>query len=246
MKPEDFFGLLIPITYIFLLVTERLWPARTFPTVKGWVWIGALFTTVLMMINVILPLLIPVEWTTGHSLMNGARWPLVVQVIVGFLATSLADFLYHRAEHGIHWLWRWSHQVHHSALRVDVSGAAYTSPVEMTAAVVYSLAVTMFVLGLSPLGAAISGFLMAFGSIFQHWNVRTPQWIGYVLQRPESHCLHHEYGVHARNYSVFPLWDMLGGTFHNPAEFSGRVGFDEAQSKRLPAMLAGRDVTAAG
>ena len=52
--------------------------------------------------------------------------------------------------------------------------------------------------------------------MFQHWNVKTPRWLGYIIQRPESHGLHHELGVHARNYSDFPLWDMLMGTFVNP------------------------------
>ena len=66
--------------------------------------------------------------------------------------------------------------------------------------------------------------MSAFYALFQHWNVRTPRWLGYIIQRPESHGLHHELGVHARNYSDFPLWDILMGTFVNPASFDGDVG----------------------
>ena len=47
----------------------------------------------------------------------------------------------------------------------------------------------------SPLTAASIGYVAAFYGMFQHWNVRTPQWLGYVIQRPESHGLHHELGV---------------------------------------------------
>ena len=56
--------------------------------------------------------------------------------------------------------------------------------------------VGVIVLGLDPLAAALTGYFLAFFSFFQHWNVRTPQWVGYLIQRPESHCVHHRMGVH--------------------------------------------------
>jgi len=56
--------------------------------------------------------------------------------------------------------------------------------------------VTVFLLGLDPLAAAIIGYVGAFYGLFQHWNVRTPRWLGYVIQRPEAHCHHHELNVH--------------------------------------------------
>ena len=52
--------------------------------------------------------------------------------------------------------------------------------------------------------------------MFQHANIRTPHWLGYIVQRPESHSAHHERGVHARNYGDLPLFDIIFGTFHNP------------------------------
>ena len=85
------------------------------------------------------------------------------------------------------------------------------------------LFVTVIVLGLEPLAAAVIGYLVAFNGFFQHWNVRTPQWLGYLIQRPESHCVHHRMGVHYYNYSDFPPWDMLFGTFRNPREVHGRL-----------------------
>jgi sterol desaturase/sphingolipid hydroxylase (fatty acid hydroxylase superfamily) len=88
----------------------------------------------------------------------------------------------------------------------------------------------------------LTGVVAALHGIFQHWNVRTPRWIGYFVQRPESHCLHHERGVHARNYADFPLWDMLFGSFENPASFGGECGFDAPADRRLGAMLAWQDV----
>ena len=102
----------------------------------------------------------------------------------------------------------------------------------------------MFVLGLEPLTAAIVGYVAAFYGIFQHFNIATPQWLGFVIQRPESHCVHHRRDFHAYDYSDFPPWDMLMGTFRNPKTFKGDVGFDDAASGRVGAMLVGRDANA--
>jgi sterol desaturase/sphingolipid hydroxylase (fatty acid hydroxylase superfamily) len=76
--------------------------------------------------------------------------------------------------------------------------------------------------------------------MFQHTNIRTPRWLGYIVQRPESHSCHHERGVHARNYGDLPLFDMLFGTFHNPERFEGECGFHDGGSARVGAMLIGR------
>jgi sterol desaturase/sphingolipid hydroxylase (fatty acid hydroxylase superfamily) len=80
--------------------------------------------------------------------------------------------------------------------------------------------------------------------MFQHMNKRTPRWVGYFIQRPESHCIHHARGVHAFNYSDVPMWDMLFGTFRNPRSVEGvEAGFYDGASRRVGEMLRGRDVT---
>jgi len=99
-------------------------------------------------------------------------------------------------------------------------------------------------LGLDPLAAALVGYLFAFYAYFQHWNVRTPQWLGYIIQRPESHCVHHRLGVHYYNFADLPLWDILFGTFRNPKRFVAPVGFEGGADLKLGAMLAFADVNA--
>jgi sterol desaturase/sphingolipid hydroxylase (fatty acid hydroxylase superfamily) len=54
--------------------------------------------------------------------------------------------------------------------------------------------------------------------------------------------LHHELGIHGRNYSDFPLWEMLMGTFVNPDTFDGEVGFAGDAPDRRAEMLLFRDV----
>jgi sterol desaturase/sphingolipid hydroxylase (fatty acid hydroxylase superfamily) len=98
------------------------------------------------------------------------------------------------------------------------------------------------VLGLDPVAAALVGYLVAFNGYFQHWNVRTPQWIGYILQRPEAHCVHHRLGFHYYNFADLSLWDILFGTFRNPPQFRGECGFEAGADRRLGAILGFADV----
>lgn len=89
-------------------------------------------------------------------------------------------------------------------------------------------------------------YVTMFLATFQHTNVRTPQWLGHFVQRPESHSLHHGRDVHAFNYSDLPLFDLMFGTFRNPKDFVAESGFEGASSAQIVPMLLFRDVAAAG
>lgn len=171
-------------------------------------------------------------------------------VPAGLLCATFFGYWLHRAEHRFDGLWRVSHQLHHSALRVDTAGAFYRHPVEVVLKVTLSTTVSVFVLGLAHLATAAVGLGGALLSLFQHWNVRTPHWLGYVIPRPESHLLHHARNVSAqlvRNFGDLPLWDLLFGTFENPREaWSGSVGFDMPANARIKDMLLMRDAHAEG
>jgi sterol desaturase/sphingolipid hydroxylase (fatty acid hydroxylase superfamily) len=98
------------------------------------------------------------------------------------------------------------------------------------------------ILGLSPAAGAIYTLCTALGEFFYHTNVRTPRWVGYFFQRPEMHRIHHQQGLHRNNYGDITWWDMLFGTYENPAQWRGTCGFEADQEERLPAMMAFRDV----
>ena len=134
--------------------------------------------------------------------------------------------------------------MHHSPQRVDIAGSLVFHPTEIVVQTLLQLGITVIVLGLDPLVAALTGYFIAFNSFFQHWNVRTPPWIGYLIQRPEAHCVHHRLGFHYYNFADLTLWDMLFGTFRNPREFHGECGFDAGADREMGAMLAFADVNA--
>lgn len=54
--------------------------------------------------------------------------------------------------------------------------------------------------------------------------------------------IHHEYGHHRNNYGGIVWWDMLFGTWENPAEFVSSCGFDDAKEQKLLPMLVFMDV----
>lgn len=242
MNDDIWVPIAILATYVTMLLGERLASARKFPPQPRWRWIGWGFLLVLFTINGVLPELLPMAWITEHALLPGHRLGVAGGVLVGVLAFTFFDYWIHRALHRYDVLWRAMHQVHHGAERVDIYGSAVLHPVEIALFVVEGILINVFVLGLDPRAVAIAGYLGAFMAMFQHWNIRTPRWVGWIIQRPESHCLHHERHVHGRNYSNLPLWDMVFGTFANPSTFSGEVGFDGDAGRRLGAMLLGRDV----
>jgi len=55
------------------------------------------------------------------------------------------------------------------------------------------------------------------------------------------HTVHHARDHHRQNYGL-PLWDLLFGTWCNPAERMPVLGFEDARADRVADMLLGRDV----
>ena len=238
---EAVIPILILVTYFALMLIERWFPARPLPEVRRWYLKGIVFFVVVMVVSGLTPALVAAavgDWSPlGLSVLG-----TVPGALVTILVSELLQYLFHRSFHTSNFLWRWVHQLHHSAERLDVPGSAFTHPLEVAIGGAFGALATL-ALGVSPDAAALAGFFGVFNAIFQHTNIRTPRWLGYVIQRPESHSVHHARDVHAYNYANLPLIDLMFGTFRNPADFAPTQGFWEGASAKLAPMFAGRDVT---
>jgi sterol desaturase/sphingolipid hydroxylase (fatty acid hydroxylase superfamily) len=223
------------------VIAEWLWPARRQPHIGGWPLIGVGFFVVYAVIAVLLPLALPASWFEA-SLLPGAELGIAGGSVVGYLATTLVGYAWHRAVHRVPLLWRVFHQMHHAPRRLDALSAFVFHPTEAAAYTLMGVAVNVIVLGLDPVAAAIVGLLGVFNAVFQHANVNTPRALAWLIQRPEAHSIHH--AVHGWNYSDFPLWDLLFGSYRAADGFEPRVGFDNATSARWAAMAAMQDVHA--
>ncbi len=164
-------------------------------------------------------------------------------VVVGVLVYELGHYWYHRLAHTHDWLWRLGHQMHHSAESLDAFGAFWQHPLDAFMFTSISSLVFFPLLGLTVEAGVLGALFLTFNAMFQHASFRTPRWLGYLIQRPESHSVHHGRGIHRYNYSDLPLWDMVFGTFRNPLERQPLHGFYDGASERVNEMLLFQDVS---
>ena len=215
---------------------------RSTRKVRFWPLVGIASFLVLAVVNVTAPLWLPPAWLARHRLMDLTGLGLWGAPIA-YLAISFVSYGFHRLEHRYDVLWRGLHQMHHVAQRVDMAGWALGHPLETVIQTAIITGVATLVLGVDPLAAALAGTVGTIITMFVHLNIPTPAWIGYVILRPEQHCLHHERDVHARNYgNDLAIWDQLFGSFQNVAAFKGEAGFGRPAIGLLPAVLAFADV----
>jgi sterol desaturase/sphingolipid hydroxylase (fatty acid hydroxylase superfamily) len=179
-----------------------------------------------------------------HRPWNADSLGVIGGSIVGYFVTTFFYYWWHRWRHESDFLWCWVHQMHHSPQRIEVITSFYKHPNELVLDSILSSAILYLVVGTGPAAATGAVLLSGLAELVYHWNVRTPHWLGYFFQRPESHCLHHQKGVHSFNYSDLPLWDMLFGTFRNPRVWNSECGFKPEDELRFGEMLIGRDVNA--
>lgn len=222
-------------------ILELLRSARHFPSVARWKLKGAAFAFLYFAVATFAPLMWD-ELLGRHQLLDASFLPFVAQVALGFLVLQFGVYWWHRTMHSSDTLWRVFHQMHHSAERVDIWGAFYFHPLDMLGwAFLGSLALVLGV-GLSGEAVFIVAVMATFCSMFQHSNLKTPRWLGYLVTRPESHSVHHERGIHGYNYGDIPLFDMIFGTFKNPASWDGKAGFYDGSSAEMRKLLTFRKI----
>jgi len=226
---------------VVMIFIERAGAARPWPQVRGW-WIRAILLNGFQVLAVWIAGFGWNGWMVRHRPWSADRLGVTGGAVVGYLAITFVYYWWHRWRHDSSFLWRWVHQVHHSPQRIEVITSFYKHPVEILINSILSSAILYFGVGLDSKAASLAVLLSGLAELVYHWNIRTPHWLGYIFQRPESHCVHHQEGVHSFNYSDLPLWDMLFGTFRNPKEWNASCGFGPDREQRLGAMLCGVDV----
>lgn len=153
-----------------------------------------------------------------------------------FLMASFLGYWWHRLIHKSDLFWRAVHQLHHSPSRIEVLTAFYVHPLDSLAANLLNVCVAYLVFGASAWGTGLAIFYVSVFNLIAHADMKTPRWLGFVTQRPEMHRLHHERGVHARNYGL-PIWDILFGTYANPVSGAVECGFAPENAAQIRAML---------
>lgn len=226
---------------VVMLVAEINWTGRSWPKVGGW-WLRAGLLNGVQVGVVFLSGTLWDGWILRHRPWSADALGPIGGAVLGYLVITFIYYWWHRVRHDSDFLWRWFHQVHHSPQRIEIITSFYKHPAEIFVNSVLSSAILYWLVGVGPVAASYAILVTGLAELVYHWNVRTPYWLGFIFQRPESHCVHHEQGSHSFNYSDLPLWDMLFGTFRNPKVWESQCGFAADGELRLPEMLVGVDV----
>jgi sterol desaturase/sphingolipid hydroxylase (fatty acid hydroxylase superfamily) len=224
------------------MLWEYRLPARKLPAVPYWHLLGLAVFVLYFLVSSYLPL----WWDatlSQYRILEAAVLPIWQQTVIGVLVYEFFVYWWHRTMHSVGWVWRSFHQFHHSAERLDTYGAFWFSPLDMIGFTFVSSFSLTLLLGVTSEAAVLVLYCTFFLAVFQHANIRTPRWLGYFVQRPESHSRHHGRGVHRDNYSDLPLFDLIFGTFNNPAEHQEN-GFFQGASSKVTDMLLWRDLNA--
>jgi len=203
---------------------ERLVPAeRAQPRAHLWMNLGYtfIFAAILYMTK-------PLGAAIGIAIVNacggglirlpGEGWAIMLSAAVFIFAMDFAEYLFHRAQHGVPFLWE-MHSLHHSdpSLNVTTTMRAFWLEPAIKAVFVYPIVGILF--QVPPLVLTIYGVSKIYDFV-NHLNLRVHFgrfWV--VLNGPQYHRIHHsrDPAHFNRNFAAFfPVFDWIFGTHHRP------------------------------
>lgn len=238
------FGVLI-VGLFTIMFLERLYPSQQLSYVPGW-WLYVLLINVFQLFAVVLATVTWEKWlqqtdyftsNTGFHLRDH-----VSPFVGGFIAYLTNQWLFywwHYLRHQVYAFWIVFHQFHHSPTRIEAITSFYKHPLEIIIDSQIMAVLLYAVLGLTAESSIWLSIFSGFGEYFYHMNIDTPQIIGYLFQRPESHRCHHRKNkrIHCPNYSDIVIWDILNDTFENPSEMNEPTGFPDNEEERIDMLM---------
>jgi sterol desaturase/sphingolipid hydroxylase (fatty acid hydroxylase superfamily) len=225
----------------FFFVCERIFPGRELPESPTW-YLRALLLNSCQIAIVVLSGILWSRWLPARPLFHFSHpHHSVLEGLMGWFLGTFFFSWWHRARHDSNFLWRVCHQIHHSPARIELLTAFYKHPIEIAADSMLTATILYLILGASVEAGVWYNVFAAFGEYFYHSNIRTPRWVGFFLQRPEHHSIHHQLDLHKFNYGDIALWDQLFGTFREAEDFVLKCGFPDDHEKNLGRMLLFRD-----
>lgn len=241
--------------FVLLGVAETLLPRRQ-PAIRKpprWGSNLALVGLNTLVVRLIAPLsavgIAMLAWEGEWGIFPRLDLPEWAVVFLAIVALDLVIYLQHVLFHAVPLLWR-LHMVHHADLDFDVTTGLRFHTVEILLSLGLKLG-AIVALGAPPLAVLIFELLLNATSMFNHANLRLPDWLDRTLRlfivTPDMHRVHHSIVVKETNSNFgfnLPWWDYLFGTYRRqPAQ--GHEGMtigllqfrDEKQVDRLPGML---------
>lgn len=245
------FGILI-VALGVLMVLERIFPDQDLKPVEGW-WKWVIIINKFQLFAVILASFTWENWLQNSSYFTSQTGFHLRDYVSPFTGGLIAYFMnqwlfywWHYARHEVYIFWVLFHQFHHSPSRIETITSFYKHPFEIVVDSQIMAILLYSVLGLSSESSIWLSIFSGLGEYFYHMNLRTPKFVGYFFQRPEMHRWHHAYNkrVDGWNFSDFPIFDMLNGTFKNTDRMDNPTGF-KFETKRVDMLLL-KDIVSGG
>jgi len=157
----------------------------------------------------------------GVSLLDGNRLPGWLAVMLFVIVSDLGEYVFHRMQHRIPLLWS-MHSLHHSdpdMSALTTSRHFWADPLFKTITV-WSAAALL----ITPTPAALLAYnLLSLWNFVVHSGLplNLGRW-SWLLNTPAYHRRHHskEPAHFDSNFAaLFPIWDMISGTYHVPIGF---------------------------
>ncbi|WP_373056558.1 sterol desaturase family protein [Zunongwangia sp. H14] len=179
--------------------------------------IGVAFTAVMALRLLLIPAMVYLAvFAENHQwgLLNWLNLPVWMSFILGFLLLDYGNYLWHRLNQKINFLWRF-HNVHHIDLDLDVSTALRFHFGEIIFSVFFR-GFMILLAGPSYWLVLIYEVIFETATLFHHSNWQLPYSVEKIFSRfivtPRMHGVHHSI-VHREtnsNYSViFNWWDRI-------------------------------------
>ena len=213
-----------------MLLAERCAPRRR-PRARKSGWAANLGVGAL---NVLLLAMLPVTAVGAalfavfnqFGLLLWLEWPLWPRIIASLLLLDLCIYWQHRIFHRLPAAWR-VHRMHHTDTEFDVTTALRFHPLEILVSMLIKAAVIILI-GAPLLAVIAFEILLNSAAMFNHGNLRLPQWLDralrWVIVTPDMHRVHHSVyrDEHDANYGFcLSVWDRLFASYR-PAPRDGQ------------------------
>ena len=206
-----------------LTLAERRWPARAEPATRLLnlaIWSARTVFQVTAMPLFALALGAGAT-RLGVPSLRIDRWSLWLSAPLLVVSLDLCEYLYHRAQHAVPWLWR-RHALHHSDPCVNATTTERHWWGDLVLKGVLFLIPLAVVFRPSGLDYSIYA-VISLNHYFAHSNLRVDfgRW-SWVLNSPAYHRLHHgrDPRYYGANYAgLFPIFDLVFGSYRRAREY---------------------------
>ncbi len=216
--------IVIFVLYMIAFAVETIYPADDFPNRRGLLlnWLHCIIlhgadlsigAATLYYLQVTLYL---IRYNAPIRIQSNA-------FLLSLLAMAMGDFFYywfHRLQHYSKWMWA-EHELHHSDEHMNITTNHRHHFLEIVLQPLFCGLPMMLLF--DPPGSTIISIAVGARALshFNHINSRIRfGWFNHVLSSPQNHRVHHsksEQHIDKNFATIFPVWDILFGTYYHPA-----------------------------